>query len=513
MNPPKPTVLLIFDGFGCRESKSSNAIMLSKTPVWNELLEEYPHTQLDCSGSVVGLPDNQMGNSEVGHLHLGTGRLLPQDYTRINKAIQDRSFYFNPVLCQAVDRAIDGGKALHVLGLLSPGGVHSYEGHLAAMVELAKEKGLEEVFIHAFLDGRDTPPKSAAGSIRMMEEIFHSYGNGRIASVVGRFRAMDRDKRWNRIQQAYQLIVNGKAEYRAQSASKALELAYARGESDEFVKATSIVPIGDDPIRINDGDVVVFMNFRADRSRELVMAMTSTDFAESESEHHRIPNYGGFVTLTPYKKGFEFPVAFPHAKIHNSLGELFCQLGLKQLRLSETEKYAHVTYFFNGGREKPFDGETRILVPSPRVKTYDLKPEMSADEVTNELVKAIHSGEYDAIICNYANCDMVGHTGDLQAAIRAVETIDKALGRVVDAIKTVGGELLITADHGNIEQMVDLKSCQPHTAHTLNPVPLLYLGRDKKLAKGGSLADVAPTMLAIMGLEKPKEMTGRSLLL
>ena len=511
LNSPKPLVLLIFDGFGCSDSTNKNAISHADMSVWNELLTKYPHTQIDCSGSVVGLPENQMGNSEVGHLHLGTGRLLPQDFTRINKAIKDRSFFFNPVLCQAVDRAIEDGSALHILGLLSPGGVHSYEGHIAAMVDLAMRKGLSDVFVHAFLDGRDTPPRSAAESIRVMEEKFKQYGKGRIASVIGRFYAMDRDARWKRIQRAVDLIVHGEAEFYAASAMKALEMAYVRGESDEFVRATGIVPKGKKPVEIQDGDVVVCMNFRADRTRELPIAMTQPGILDPGNRPP--PKYGGFVTLTRYKKDFEFPVAFPHAKISNSLGALLSELGLKQLRLSETEKYAHVTYFFNGGREKPFEGEKRILVPSPKVKTYDMKPEMSSIEVTDELVKAIKNQEYDVIICNYANCDMVGHTGNFQAAVRAVKAVDKALGRIVEAIKKTGGELLITSDHGNIEQMVDPVTCQAHTAHTLNRVPLLYMGRDKKLLDGGSLADVTPTILDIMRIDKPKEMTGRSLLL
>lgn len=511
MNPPKPIVLLILDGFGCSESKTSNAITHAHMPVWNRLLEEYPHTQIDCVGSVVGLPEDQMGNSEVGHLHMGTGRLVAQDFTRINNAIENGAFFSNPVLCQAVADAKKNAKAVHILGLLSPGGVHCHEVHIAAMLELALEQRVEHVFLHAFLDGRDTPPRSAAKSLEFIEQTFDKHGNGCIASIIGRFYAMDRDKRWKRIRQAYEVIVQGKADYVAESAANALDMAYERGESDEFVKATVIVPAGQRPVAINDGDSVVFMNFRADRVRQLCCAMTQEDFFDFEREY--LPRYGSFVTLNQYRKDFAFPVAFPPFRITNSLGELVSKLGLTQLRLSETEKYAHVTYFFNGGIEKPFAGETRILVPSPRVKTYDLQPEMSAEELTDKLAVAIESLVYDVIVCNYANCDMVGHTGDFAAAVFAAQAVDKALGRIVESIDKAGGILLITADHGNIEQMVDPKTGQAHTAHTMNPVPLLCLGHDYKLDSGGNLADIAPTILEILGIEKPIEMTGRSLLL
>lgn len=511
MNSHKPHVLLIFDGFGYSESTTSNAITHAHMPVWNRLIAEYPHTYIECSGTVVGLPNEQMGNSEVGHLHLGTGRLLPQDFTRINISIEDGSFFSNPVLCQAVDQAKTTSNALHVLGLLSPGGVHSHQNQISAIVELALQKGLSDVYLHAFLDGRDTPPRSAAKSLELIEDTFRHYGRGRIASMIGRFYAMDRDKRWNRVQRAYDLITAGIGEYSAENAITSLEMAYERGESDEFVRATSIVPNSAAPVTIENGDIVVFMNFRADRARELCIAMTDENFFGFERS--RLPLYGNFVTLTRYRKDFEFPVAFPAIKITNSLGELLSKRGLKQLRLSETEKYAHVTYFFNGGREKPFNGESRILVPSPRVKTYDLKPQMSAEEVTDQLVEAITNQAHDVIICNYANCDMVGHTGDFTAAIFAAEAVDRSLGRIVEAIKAVDGELLITADHGNIEQMVDPKSGQAHTAHTTNLVPFLYLRKGKRLDDGGNLADVAPTLLELMGIKQPAEMTGRSLLL
>lgn len=510
LNRPKPVVLIILDGFGHSENQDHNAIALAKAPTWTKLWQTYPHTLLDCSGEVVGLPDEQMGNSEVGHLHLGAGRLVDQDFTLISKAVRDRSFHANPVLCGAVEKAVQNGKALHILGLLSPGGVHSHEAHIRAMAELAVGKGVKQIYAHAFLDGRDTPPRSAGDSIRRMDSKFAELGAGRIASIIGRFYAMDRDNRWERVRQAYELIVQGQADYRAESAIDGLMQAYARGESDEFVKATSIVPDGGTPATLDDGDVVVFMNFRADRARELTRALNEPDFSEFHRE--TVPKLGEFVTLTEYHQDFKFPVAYPPQNVTNSLGEVLSKHGLKQLRLAETEKYAHVTFFFNGGMEKPFSGETRILVPSPKVKTYDLKPEMSAPEVTDELVRAIESGEYDVIVCNYANGDMVGHTGNLEAAIRAVEALDQALSRVVGALEKVGGELLITADHGNVEQMIDPLTGEVQTAHSVNPVPLVYKGKSGELSDGGNLADVAPTLLAIIGIEKPREMTGRSLL-
>jgi 2,3-bisphosphoglycerate-independent phosphoglycerate mutase len=511
LDRPKPVVLLILDGFGYSETKDSNAIALAKTPTWTRLWETCPHALLDCSGEAVGLPDDQMGNSEVGHLHLGSGRHIYQDFTLISKAVRDRSFFQNPVLCEAVDKARTGGSALHILGLLSPGGVHSHESHIQAMAELAIARGLDEVYIHAFLDGRDTPPKSAAESIRSTEARLAELGAGRIASLAGRFYAMDRDNRWERVRQAYDLIVQGRAEFRAASALDGLEQAYARGETDEFVQATAIVPPGEAPATVRDGDVVVFMNFRADRARELTRALTDADFAGFERD--RVPRLGAFVTLTEYHQDFSLPIAYPPESIANGLGEVLAEHHLKQLRLAETEKYAHVTFFFNGGVDAPFPGESRLLIPSPKVKTYDMKPEMSAPEVTDALVKAIEGGEYDVIVCNYANCDMVGHTGDLKASIRAVETVDWALARVTDALDRVGGELLLTADHGNVEQMVDPRTGEVQTAHTMNPVPLVYRGKSARhLANRGNLADIAPTVLAILGIEPPPEMTGRSLL-
>lgn len=510
---PKPLVLIVLDGFGYNEKREHNAIALANTPVWDRLWRESPHTLLHCAGEVVGLPEGQMGNSEVGHLHLGCGRLLPQELVRINNAIKDGSFFNNPALCDAVDRAKRNGKALHILGLLSPGGVHSHELQLQAMAELAIKRGLDQVYLHAFLDGRDTPPKSAADSIRRTEEKFKQLGQGRIASLTGRFYAMDRDKRWERTEAAYNLLVLGQAEFTAPDPLSGLEMAYQRGETDEFVQPTAIIPPGEIPRCIEDGDVVVFMNFRADRARQLTRALIEKDF--DGFERQRVPKLGGFVTLTEYSKDFDVPVAFPPIEINNCLGEVLANHGLSQLRLAETEKYAHVTFFFNGGIETPFPGEDRKLIPSPKVRTYDLKPEMSAFEVTEVLVDAIENRKYDVVICNYANGDMVGHTGNEAAAIKAIEALDQCLGQVTAALDHSGGEMLVTADHGNADQMVDPVTGQPHTAHTLNPVPLVYYRGDCGSLDpiGGSLADVAPTLLDILGIEIPKEMTGRSLLI
>ncbi|MEE9396927.1 MAG: 2,3-bisphosphoglycerate-independent phosphoglycerate mutase [Methylococcales bacterium] len=506
----KPFLLLILDGFGYRRETESNAIVMANTPVWDELLKTCSHTTLDCYGGVVGLPDGQMGNSEVGHLHLGSGRLLQQDFTRINTAIEDGSFYSNAVFRDAMDQAKKNDKALHIMGLLSPGGVHTHEHHIHAIIEMAQRQGLKKVFLHAFLDGRDTPPKSAAASIQAMETKLSTLGIGRIASIVGRFYAMDRDNRWERVEKAYRLIAQGKGAFQASTASEALENAYNRDETDEFVEPTAIFAKNEDAVRMTDGDVVICMNYRADRVREMSRVLTEPDF--SEFDRGKAPVLGSYVSLTQYHQDLNASIAFPPFQIPNGLGEVLSKQGLTQLRLAETEKYAHVTFFFNGGVDTPFEGEDRILIPSPRVKTYDMKPEMSAEEVTDNLVAAIEGGKYDAIICNYANCDMVGHTGVLSAAVSAVETIDQSLGRIIAALKKVDGEMLLTADHGNIEMMVDPETHQAYTAHTTNPVPLLYFGGSGTLSSGGNLADIAPTLLALMGVGQPQEMTGRSLL-
>ena len=508
---PKPVVLLILDGFGHNESPEHNAIAAANAPTWRRLWSERPHTTLECAGETVGLPDDQMGNSEVGHLHLGAGRLINQDLTAVNKAIRDGSFFSNPALVEAVESVKSRGGALHVFGLLSPGGVHSHDRQIQAMVELAVRRGLERVYVHAFLDGRDTPPKSAKGPIESLEAKFEALGAGRLATVTGRFYAMDRDNRWDRVEKAYALLVEGQPAFCANTALGALEAAYLRGETDEFVQPTAVVPAGDKPVHLEDGDAVVFMNFRADRAREITRAINEKDF--DGFERGAVRQLSTYVTLTEYHQDFPYPVAFAPQAITQTLGEVLAHHGLKQLRLAETEKYAHVTFFFNGGRESPFDGESRVLIPSPKVKTYDLQPEMSAGEVTDTLVTAIQAGTYDVIICNYANGDMVGHTGVMTAAIRAVETLDECLARITAALDEVGGELLITADHGNVEQMVDPETGVELTQHTTFPVPLVYVGRSgRQLQSGGNLADVAPTVLDLLGLAKPPQMTGRSLL-
>ncbi len=505
---PKPVALIILDGWGYSEEPDSNAIAAARKPVWDQLWQQYPHSLLRTSGAAVGLPGDQMGNSEVGHLNLGAGRVVYQEFTRVSRSIKTGSFFTNATLTDAVDLAIESDKAVHILGLLSPGGVHSHEKHIHAMLQLAIERGAKKVYLHAFLDGRDTPPRSAAASIQAMEDKFRELGGGRFVSLIGRYYAMDRDHRWPRIQAAYDLITLGKAEFEAPDAITGLEMAYARHESDEFVKATRVVEAGGKPVCVEDGDVVIFMNYRSDRARQITRPFIQDDFTGFERKAR--PRLGRFVSLTEYNSEFDAPVAFPAERLHNVFGEFAAKLGLRQLRLAETEKYAHVTFFFNGGVEEPFEGEDRILVPSPLVATYDLQPEMSAPKVTDHLVEAIESGKYDVIICNYANPDMVGHTGKFDAAVKAIEAIDSCLARVVQAIQAAGGELLVTADHGNAEQMRGRETGQPHTAHTSNMVPLLYVGRPATL-EDGVLADVVPTLIHLMGLEQPAEMSGRSL--
>jgi 2,3-bisphosphoglycerate-independent phosphoglycerate mutase len=508
---PKPVLLLIFDGWGYREETQSNAIAAAKKPNWDRIWKEYPHTLIQASQAAVGLPANQMGNSEVGHLNIGAGRVVYQEYSRINRAIASGRFFDNKVLTDACDQAIDTDKAIHILGLLSPGGVHSHEDHIHAMVELAVKRGVSRVYLHAFLDGRDTPPQSAKTSIAAMEEKFASLGGGRFASMIGRHYSMDRDHRWPRIQASYELITQGKGDYQAPTASQGLEMAYDRKETDEFVNATAIVPEGKQPVRVEDGDIIIFMNFRSDRARQITRPFIEPDFDAFVSDYR--PKLGGFVSLTEYNSEFDVPVAFPPERLVNVFGAHLASLGKHQLRIAETEKYAHVTFFFNGGVETPFEFEDRILVPSPTdVATYNLKPEMNAGEVTEKLVTAIKSGEYDAIVCNYANPDMVGHSGDFDATVKAIEYLDGCLAKVEAALKDVGGEMLITADHGNAEFMFDPVTNQPHTAHTTNPVPLIYVGRPAEIAATGSLEDLAPSLLYLMRLPIPAEMSGRPLI-
>ncbi len=501
-----PVVLLILDGVGCRDDAPDNAVSRAAKPNWDRLWRDHAHTTIDASELAVGLPRGQMGNSEVGHLNIGAGRVIYQEFTRIDHAIETGEFRRNPALVKAVATARQNRATLHVLGLVSPGGVHSHERQIAAMVAMAADGGAPRVAVHAFLDGRDTPPRSAETSLQYMAATCAAHPGCRIADIVGRYYAMDRDKRWERIEAAYQLIVDAAAPYSAPDAVSALAAAYARGENDEFVKPTTI----GDGARIEDGDVVVFMNFRADRARQMTRALTDASF--SGFARKRVPKLGAFVTLTSYGDEFAgLPVAFPPQTITQSLGAVLAERGLRQLRIAETEKYAHVTYFFNGGVEAAYPGEDRIMVPSPKVATYDLKPEMSAFEVTDRLVAAIESRRYDAIVCNYANGDMVGHTGKLDAATRAIEVLDTCVGRVIAAQRARGGEVLVTADHGNAEKMHDDATGQAHTAHTLNLVPCLYVGRAATPRGPGALQDIAPTLLAMMGLPQPAEMTGHTL--
>ncbi|MEM1435813.1 MAG: 2,3-bisphosphoglycerate-independent phosphoglycerate mutase [Pseudomonadota bacterium] len=506
----KVNLLVILDGFGHRTETDANAIAAANTPTWDALLAQRPNALISGSGLDVGLPDGQMGNSEVGHMNLGAGRVVYQDLTRITRAIEQGEFRSNHALTRAIKAAAGNGRALHVMGLLSPGGVHSHEEQIFELIEMAAAAGLKEIYLHAFLDGRDTPPRSAAGSIKRAEALFQKVGTGRVASICGRYFAMDRDNRWDRVERAYNLIVRGEAPFHAASASAALDDAYGRDENDEFVQPTAVHELSEPPLRMRDGDAVVFMNFRADRARQLSRALLHDDF--DDFERRSTVAHGEFVTLTRYASDIDCTVAFGPMTLTNSFGEYLANLGRTQLRIAETEKYAHVTFFFSGGREEPYSGEERILVPSPDVPTYDLAPAMSAVEVTDKLIDAIRSQRFDSIICNYANGDMVGHTGNFDAAVTAVETLDACLARLVEAIESVDGQMLITADHGNCEQMADPATSQPHTAHTSEPVPLVYVGpRSLRLASGGTLADVAPTLLDLMDLPVPKEMTGHSL--
>ena len=506
-------MLIVLDGWGHSEDTAYNAILAARTPVWDGLWSHCPHGLIRCSGSDVGLPDQQMGNSEVGHMHIGAGRLIDQDFSRIGKAIANGEFARNAVLLGACRTAADTERAMHILGLASAGGVHSHEDHILALMDLAHANGVKQIYVHAFLDGRDTPPQSAAATLRRLEAHGRELGNAQVASVIGRYFAMDRNNKWERVAAAYDLLVDGRAPFSAPSALAALELAYARNETDEFVQATVIAAPGQLPHRIADGDVVVFANFRADRARQLTSALTAADF--KQFVRTRVPLLGEFVCMTPYSEQLPLPVAYDSSDLVNTFGAVIEQHGLRQLRIAETEKYAHVTFFFNGGEEQVFKGEDRIMVPSPDVATYDLAPAMSAREVADKLVAALNSESYDAIICNFANADMVGHTGNFAATVECIEVLDGCLGRVLTAAAGHGVDVLITADHGNAEKMresdLDHGTHHPHTAHTSNRVPLIYVGRDATMANDGSLTDVAPTMLALMDIEIPREMTGRSL--
>ena len=497
--------LLILDGYGIGEPNDGNAIYMAQTPVMDGLLQRWPHTKLSASGLDVGLPDGQMGNSEVGHTNIGSGRVVFQDLPRITKAIEDGTFFENPVYAAALDNAANG-KALHILGLLSDGGVHSHIQHIFAMVKMAHDRGIGRVYLHCFLDGRDVAPTSGAGYVRQLCDYCAELGTGKIATQQGRFYGMDRDKRWDRIEASYNAMVCGEG-IQDPDPVHAMVASYAAGVTDEFVKPVVCDPNG----RIQSGDSVIFMNFRPDRAREMTYALTQPDF--DGFRRKIVAEHLHYVCTTRYdEKLTGLPVAFPPEELHDTLGEIVSAHGLRQLRIAETEKYAHVTFFFNGGVEKEYPGEDRALIPSPKVATYDLQPEMSEPAVTEECVKRILSGKYDVVILNFANCDMVGHTGVFEAAVKAIEATDDGVGKVVDAILKMGGQCLITADHGNVDQMLDADGVTPFTAHSTNPVPLVMVGHEGKLAEGGVLADLAPTMLDMMGIPQPAEMTGHSLL-
>jgi 2,3-bisphosphoglycerate-independent phosphoglycerate mutase len=512
MTAPRSTkALIILDGFGIENTESS-AITAANTPVWDSLMANNPNCLISTSGLAVGLPEGQMGNSEVGHMNIGAGRVVYQNLTKITKAIADGSFQENPVLTQAMDKAIANNGALHFTGLLSPGGVHSHEEHCFAAIKMAAARGVKRIYLHAILDGRDMPPRSAQSSLAKAQELFvqlsDTLAQGGVASVVGRYFAMDRDNRWDRVEQAYNAMANAQAKYTSSSALNALSEAYDREENDEFVSATCIEGIDG---RINSGDSVICFNYRPDRSREITRAFVDVEFTQfKRSTYIQLADY---VMLTEYSADIKASCAYPPSAIHNDLGEYVASLGKTQLRIAETEKYAHVTFFFNGGQEAEYEGEQRILIPSPDVATYDLQPEMNAPIVTEKLCEAIRSNIFDLIICNYANPDMVGHTGVFSAAVKAVEAVDEAIGKVLVAMAEVSGETLITADHGNVEMMRNPATGQAHTSHTIFPVGLVYDGpRKASLAlNDGALCDLAPTLLDLMGLDKPPEMTGVSL--
>ena len=505
----KVTMLMILDGFGKNPNKEGNAVANAKKPNIDKLMMTCPTAEVYASGPSVGLPEGQMGNSEVGHTNIGAGRIVYQDLTRITKSIEDGDFFSIKEFSDAIENCKKNNSKLHIMGLLSDGGVHSHQRHLYGLLELAKRKDFEDVYVHCFMDGRDTPPASGEGYVAKLEEKMKEKGIGKIASISGRFYAMDRDKRWQRIQKAYDAMVKGEG-VKATSAIQAVESSYQKEIFDEFIEPT-VICNGDTPIaKIEPHDSVIFFNFRPDRAREITRTLVDTNFNEFDT---RKDLDLCFVCMTPYDETIQnVEIPFKKEQLKNTFGEYISKKGLTQLRIAETEKYAHVTFFFNGGEEKQYPGEDRILVPSPKVETYDMKPEMSAVEVTDKVVEAINTKKYDCIILNYANPDMVGHTGNLDAAIKAVETIDTCVGRVLEAVNAQNGVLMITADHGNCEQMIDYKTGEPHTAHTTNPVPLMLVGMDNAKLKEGKLADLAPTMLEIMGLDKPEEMTGESII-
>ncbi len=521
-NNKKPHVLMILDGFGYREEDSDNAIAAANTPNLDRIYQQYPHGLISGSGEDVGLPAGQFGNSEVGHMNLGAGRVLYQDSTRISSELANREFYKNEALVGAINAANEMGGNVHIMGLLSDGGVHAHQDHIEGMCHSALVHGATNVFVHCFLDGRDTPPKSADKYINRLREYLnklnaHYEGKAQIASIIGRYYAMDRDNRWDRVQKAYELMTEGKADRLSTRADGAVQAAYKARETDEFISPTTVIEHGETPFTIEDNDALIFMNFRADRARELAQAFVLPDHEFSGFARNKRPKLAAFVMLTKYSDTLadsaNTSIAYYPTSLNNTLGEYLQDQNKTQLRIAETEKYAHVTFFFSGGREDEFTGEDRILIPSPDVATYDLQPEMNAPEVTDKLIAAIESGKYDALIVNYANADMVGHTGIFAAAVQAVEALDVCVGRVETAIRAANGDMLITADHGNCEQMQDYDSGQVHTQHTTEHVPLIYIGEQKlQVRSGGRLSDVAPTLLGLMNLKQPAQMTGKNLL-
>lgn len=501
----KPVLLMILDGWGIAPASSTNAAAVASTPNLDSYFAKYPHTTIQASGLAVGLPEGQIGNSEVGHLNIGAGRVIYQSLTRITKAIEDGDFFENPVLCKVMDQTKAAGKALHLMGLMSDGGVHSHLTHVIALLRMAKARGIEKVFVHAFLDGRDVPPKSGAGYLRQLQEALSEIGVGTIATVAGRYYPMDRDKRWERVEKAYEVMVRGAGKVAADPIAE-VEASYVEGITDEFVIPFAVEGVEG---QIKAGDGVIFFNFRPDRARQLTRALNDKEFDSFPREASALPV--NFVCMAQYDATIEAPVAYPPESYKDTLGEVIAQAGMHQLRIAETEKYAHVTFFFNGGVEEPNAQEERILIPSPKVATYDLQPEMSAEEVTVALLQALEEDKYEAIILNYANPDMIGHTGVLEAALKAMAKVDECVGRVVDKVLSLGGKVCITADHGNIEKMVDEQG-NPHTAHTTNIVPFILVGEGEYKLHSGKLADIAPTMLALLGIDKPKLMTGKSLI-
>ncbi len=509
MNRPKPVVLIILDGWGYRAERENNAIALAQTPNYNQFQKEYPRTLVHTSGERVGLPDGLMGNSEVGHLNIGAGRVVYQEITRIDASIQRGDFFQKPELLELMEKGRQ--TRLHLMGLLSDGGVHSHQRHLYALLKMARENHVKEVFVHVFTDGRDTAPTNGAEYIAALQKQMREFGVGKIASVSGRYYAMDRDNRWQRTQKAYDAIVNGEG-IKADDPIAAVKHSYNQGVTDEFVVPVVITDERGEPTAtIRSDDAVMFFNFRADRARQMTRALTQADL--DAFPRRGFPDKLHYLSMTRYEKSFTNPHVFPPQSLTHILASVMAELNLKNLRVAETEKYAHVTYFFNGGVEKAYPGEDRILVPSPKVATYDLQPEMSAQGVMDTVVKAVNEGSRDVIIVNFANADMVGHSGKLEATVKAVETVDACLGEIYKAVRAAGGVMLVTADHGNAELMVDPKTGGPHTAHTTNPVPLILIAEKlpQRLREGGALGDISPTLLGILGVPQPKEMTGHDL--